>query len=224
VPDRPDPGELKLPAPVDRLKAGERAQYVLDLSLLDMEREPIEKRKGDRQHPQPVPLKAGLYHLEVKDAAAKIVYLQNKIEVFEPNDEEMRILKAARSWSEASLRPRWRIFVEASEVALASIDPARLSARGKKQLEYHVLLARLIREDLSAEITLAEAVRECWPVYQSEILLLRYEWANLQGKTPLKEETGKSILRLRPNAGDALRLIDSGAGLITQARSPQAKR
>ncbi len=92
-----------------------------------------------------------------------------------PNAEEARLIK--RVYALKSEKPPWWTFVERSAEVLRGIYIERFSEAGRRQLQYHLLVARLVhsKADVANLVIEPQELENLWPGYETDPLLLKYE-------------------------------------------------
>jgi hypothetical protein len=206
----PGPEKLKLPLRKVEVEGGETSEFVLDLDLLDRN-----VTKGDAEKERILP---GEYTVEMTDPELGFEYAGRKVRFVAPNAEERYLLRnLARLKSE---KPRWQVFIERNDVVMRGVDPELLSAPGRQQMGYLMLLARLVRSRAPVgELRLAEEeAASLLPAYRTEALLLRYEIEKARDDAAAAAATREAVIAARPHAGALLDYIAERGGAIALHR------
>jgi hypothetical protein len=103
---------------------------------------------------------------------------------------------------------------------MRGVDPELLSAPGRQQMGYLMLLARLVRSRAPVgELRLAEEeAASLLPAYRTEALLLRYEIEKARDDAAAAAATREAVIAARPHAGALLDYIAERGGAIALHR------
>lgn len=213
----PERDNLILPVPKVKISPDEANSFVLDLSNLEIN---VRIAKGIRTAVSPDQLQAGEYQIvvDVPGMSVTVDSEQKSITLVEPNPEERKLLDRVYG-----LVPRgsvWRSFVTHADEILSGIQIDKLSELAQRQMQYHLLLARLVHSDSDiADLTILDGdVEGLWLVYQTDVLMLRYEIDMAAGRVSEAEALRVLILLTRPTARYHLDAMESRGGLIAGLR------
>ena len=221
----PGPEVIRLPMRKTRLERGESCEFVIDLSLLERVAGPLDPGRGRGQagRGKTDDIAPGRYVLEFLTPGFEFECRPGSIRIAAPNAEERKLLRNLSSTG--SSRPKWLTFVERSDRAMAGVEAKGLSAAGRRQLEFHSLLAGLVKAKRPAgELALPPGSLEgLLPGYRNEALLLRYELELARADRAGAEKTRAEILAQRPQAGALLDYIRKRGGRIARSRRATGK-
>ena len=230
---RPGPEVIKLPMRKTRLERGESCEFVIDLSLLDRVAGPLNPRHGGGQpgRGKADDIVPATYVLEFLTPGFEFERRPGSIRLAAPNAEEKKLLRNLSLIG--SSRPKWLTFVERNDLAMAGVDAKGFSTAGRRQLEFHSLLAGFVKAKRPVgELTLPPGGLEgLLPGYRGEALLLRYELELARADLAGAGKTRAEILARRPRAGELLDYVRKRGGRIARGRraggtvpGPGAKR
>jgi len=216
----PYPATFRLPIQKTRVAAGESCEFVFDLGQVER----IPARGG---------LAPGTYAVEFLEPGFEFLPEREAIRLVEPNAEEGKLIAnlasipaappaapRGRRTAPATGGSAWDALVERSDLALAGVDPARLSRPATRQLQYWLVLARLVGDAAPiGELSLLPADLDgLLPGYRNEVLMLRYEIETARGDVARAEATRAEVLSQRPNAAALLDHIRGRGGAIARHR------
>jgi hypothetical protein len=195
--------------PTEQIGDGVTTEWTLDALRVGVER--LEGQSavgvlGDALVP-------GTYGVSCTSTALAVGSAPASLTIAAPNTSEAALCAAIRPYERAGVA-RWEAFVLYSDKILEQCGALSLSEPGTKQLQYYVVLARLVREPApigQLSITAAEETG-LWVGYEVDLLVLKYEMAVAAGQTATANALKDQILSRRPTAGTLLSRIANGDG------------
>lgn len=216
---------MTIPVMGTRIPHGTSSRYLLDLAHLETWPWPVEgaRRKQNITADQIVP---DTYTIRIEyDYVDKQADLRPRpaIKLVAPNAEEARLIK--RVYALESDKPPWWTFIERSAEVLRGIHIDRFSEAGRRQLQYHLLFARLVhsKADIANLVIEPQELENLWPGYETDVFLLVYEIEMAAGKEADAETTRQIILATRPTAKYLLENVRAHGGLIARFRDRLAE-
>jgi len=200
------------------VKKNESEEIILD--MFDLHR---------TARPNAAALLPGEYTFRSTESGFEFQPKDDTITVIEPNAEEQKLLQSlsgfAKQLKEKPLwvpwnPERWELLVFHSAEIMNGIDVSKFSDEGRKQLQYHLLLAELVSSEKPlAELLISVKHDELLPAYVTEVLLLEYELCIARGDNEEAQKKRDLILARRPSAAQQLVLIrEGGEGVIASYR------
>jgi len=209
-----EPEDVEYPEVV--VPGGSTNIYSMDLMCSGLGSDP---NSGDVEPVDPASVAGGPWSLSWTDTMNSHSGASVSITFEVPNAAERSLidhLKTARGNSDN----RWAVFVQRSESVLAGVDVNQLSPAGKQQMQYLLLLARLVRDAAPiGELTVnADERTGLWSGFEPDVEVLEYEIALAKNDQVVAAAKRKRVLDARPNAEGLLNLIRDQGGFIKYHR------